>query len=148
MCCKLREWVRTETGKGDRLGGDSRLGPSPPSERPAPPPDLKEPHQRPASFICQPVCATAACSGLTLLPASATTPCLLALVCVCPYVSIHHHVRQDRQCLQGLPCRHPHRGDCVEQPVHRSCIHPVYFCAFASAASSIQYISGRSQGLR
>ena len=28
LLCKLREWVWTETGKGDRLGGDSRLGPS------------------------------------------------------------------------------------------------------------------------
>ena len=34
-CCKLREWVWTESGKGDRLGGDGRLGPSPFSERPA-----------------------------------------------------------------------------------------------------------------
>jgi len=71
------------------------------------------------------------------LPASALTPCLLALVFVFAPVSIHYHVRQDhrascgdcpagspadhcvclRRCpssvLQGLPCRPAAHGDCI-----------------------------------
>ena len=93
MCCKLREWVWTETGKGDRLGGDRRLGPSPPSERPAPPHSLqthKERDQRPASFTCQPVVLDRLFR--MALPCHALFACLChnpmpaTLVCVCPCV--------------------------------------------------------------
>ena len=83
LCCKLREWVWTETGKGDRLGGDSRVGPSPCSERPAPPHSLQthaERDQRPASFTCRPVVLYRLfriCLAMPCSPASAITPCLL-----------------------------------------------------------------------
>ena len=85
------------------------------------------------------------CLAMPCLPASALTPCLLALVFVFAPVSIHYHVRQDHrascgdcpagspadhcvclpQCpssvLQGLPCRQPHTGTALVQPVHRLC---------------------------
>jgi len=58
-------------------------------------------------------------------------------------VSIHLHVRQDQRVLQGLPCRQPHTGTALVQPVHR-----FVFCIFHLLASmSIQFIAGRSQGL-
>ena len=65
-------------------------------------------------------------------------PCHALFACLChnpmpatllfalPLCLHHHHVRQDRQCLQGLPCRQPHHGDCSEQPVHRL-LHSVHF---------------------
>ena len=94
-CCKLREWVWTKTGKGDRLGGggDGRFGPSPFSERPAPPHSLQNltgPDQRPASFICRPVFVLHLLVRIchALLPAFALPPCLLALGCICPHVTI------------------------------------------------------------
>ena len=88
MLCKLREWVWTETGKGDRLEGDSRVGPSPPSEQPAPPHSLHEPperDQRPASFTCRPVVlqrpvpALSACLCLDPMPATLVS-------CICPCI--------------------------------------------------------------
>ena len=63
---KLREWVGTETGKGDRWEGDRRVGPSPPSEWPAPPHSLHQPAlhgRRPANFICWLLFCCEACTG-------------------------------------------------------------------------------------
>ena len=86
------------------------------------------------------------------LPASALTPCLLALVCICPIPSITMCARIITQ-VAGLPYRQPHRPlcllasvpiqysagtalqaatprDCIEQPVHRvfhPYIHPLIF---------------------
>ena len=129
-CCKLREWVWTKTGKGDRLWGDT-VGPIPFLDRPAPPHSLHNligPYQRPASFICQPVVlyllvriclASFACLCLDPMPAC---PCLHdphVTISPCapgPYVPV---------CLQRLPCRQPHHEDCIAQPVHR--LHPVHF---------------------
>ncbi len=78
---KLREWVCTVTGKGDRWEGNSWVGPSPLFEWPAPPHSLHQPAlhgKRPANFICwlavmlRGLCrsdrlpAVFACSGLVL----------------------------------------------------------------------------------
>ena len=62
---KLREWVWTETGKGDRWEGDRKVGPSPPSEWPAPSHSLHQPAlhgKRPANFIGWLFCCEA-CTG-------------------------------------------------------------------------------------
>ena len=133
LCCKLKEWVWTETGKGDRLGGDSRVGPSPLSERPAPLHSLQtrtERDQGPASFRCRPVCATAACSAFALpcSPASAITHACYP-ICICPCVSIHHHVRQDRPVFcKDCPAGSHTTGTALSNPCTVFCIvHPFLF---------------------
>ena len=122
--CKVREWVWTETGKGDRLGGDSRVGPSPFSERPAPPHSLHRTSRTipEAGQLHMPACCAVSrsnmpvriCLAMPHLLAFVMTPCLLALFAL-PLCSPTHHVRQDHpgKCLQRLPCRQPHTGDCV-----------------------------------
>ena len=88
--CKLREWVWTETGKGDRLGGDSRVGPSPLSERLAPPHSLHrttrtipEAGQLPLPACCATV-PDLHCLAMPRLPAFVRSPCLLPyLHCPC-----------------------------------------------------------------
>ena len=118
MFCKLREWVWTETGKCDRLGGRQK-GRSEPAFRPActtalpqEPPELDK---RPASFTCRPVCDTAACAGLCR-PCHALSACLCldpmpASPCLRLPHSIHYHVRQDHRascgdCPAGSPADH------------------------------------------
>ena len=82
----------TETGKGDRLGGNGRLGPSPPSEWPAPPHSL----HRTSRTIPK--------AGQLHMPACCATvpgphlPCLVACPC-------HDHMPAAPVCI--VPCHHP-----------------------------------------
>ena len=102
FCCfKLREWAWTKTGKGDRLGGDRRLGPSPLPERPAPPHSLHKPHgTRPeAGQLRMPACVVLHRLVRIALPCHASFACLChdpmpATLFALP-LCYHHHVRQD-----------------------------------------------------
>ena len=83
-CCKLREWVWTKTGKGDRLGGDSRLGPSLFLDRTAPLHSLHNltgPDQRPVSFECRPVLC---CSCWSVFAMPCICHALFACLCLDP----------------------------------------------------------------
>ena len=116
------------------MGGNSRVGPSPCSERPAPPHSLQtntERDQRPASFTCQPVVL----SHLFHM----ALPCHALFACLCHNpmpatllfaLPLCHHPQPcapgSFSVLQRLPCRQPHHWDCIEQLVHRF-LHPVQF---------------------
>ena len=124
MCCKLREWVWTETGKGDRLGGDNGLSPSPPSERPAPPhslhrtsrtiPDAGQLHM--PDWLCY---SSWSAFAMPRLPASAITPCLLPYL-HCPCVTITMCARTIQQAFcQDCPAGSHTRGLHLSSP----CIH-------------------------
>ena len=134
-CCKLRKWVWTKTGKGDRLGGggDSRVGPSPFLERPAPPHSFRNltgPYQRLASFICRPVVLhllVRVCFALPHLPALSLTPCLLPFFhCPC----VHHPTMCARtihlQCFArtALQAATPPGLQCAAHTLLCFCIHP------------------------
>ena len=89
---KLREWVWTETGKGDRWEGDVSVGPSPPPEWPAPPHSLHQPAlhgKRPANFICWLLFCCEACTG--------------RIVCSCSSRPVQVGSSAGRVCLQR-PC--------------------------------------------
>jgi len=161
-CCKLREWVWTETGKGDRLGGDNGLSPSPPSERPAPPHSLHRtsrtipdhPGRRPAShaglvvlqFLVRICHASFACLCHNPMPAT-----LFALP-----LCHHHHVRQDHPVF----CKDCPAGSLITG-LHLSspCIHFVFLhpspaihssepeTALSSLATSSSCIKATSNGL-
>ena len=119
---KLREWVWTETGKGDRWEGDRRVGPSPPSEWPAPPHSLHQPAlhgKRPANFICWllfttrpvPVGSSAGCvclqrpcsAGFVCLPTFAM-PCLLPMF-TSPRSVLHFPAPCSLPCAPGSSCK-------------------------------------------
>ena len=114
------------------MGGDSRVGPSPPSERPELPQSLQthtERDQRLASFRCRPACCIACsalpCLAMPRLPASTITPCLLALFAL--YLCHHHHERQDHlQCFAKTALQAASPRDCIKQPMHRL-LHSVHF---------------------
>ena len=113
MLCKLREWVWTETGKGDRLGG-RQSGRSEHAFQVAsttalpPQTSLNETRGRPAS----PAGLFRPCLAMPCLPASALTPCLLALVfCSYPVPSItmcNRITQVARTALQAAA-----HGDCI-----------------------------------
>ena len=113
------------------MGGDSEVGRSLFSERLAPPHSLQtnmERDQRPASFTCRPV--------VLYRLFRMTLPCHALFACLChnpmPATLFALPLCHPRPCapgssvLKGLPCRQPHHGDCIEQPVHRI-LHPVQF---------------------
>ena len=63
---KLREWVCTVTGKGDRWEGDRQGRSEPALQVPAPPHSLHQPAlhgERPANFVCWLLCFFKACAG-------------------------------------------------------------------------------------
>ena len=131
-CCKLREWVWTKTGKGDRLGGDSRVGPSPFLDRPAPPHCLhRTSRTRPeAGHLHMPACC-AVFAG-PHLPCHALFACLcldhmpVALGCIAP-MSPSNHVRQDHlQCFARTALQAAHTtGTALCSPyLFVFCIHP------------------------
>ena len=137
-CYKLREWVWTETGKGDRLGGDSRVGPSPFSERPAPPHSLHKPHgTRPeAGQLRMPAClcyifwSALPCLAMPHLPASDITPCLIPyLHCPC----VHHPsmcARIIASVCQDCPAGNHTRGLHLSSPCVHLFLHPVHLHPF------------------
>ena len=123
FCGKLREWVWTATGTGDRVGGDRRLGPSPPSERPAPPHSLQtgwnHTRGRPASLVGLLCCSRLFCKDL---------PCHASSACLC------HHPMPASPCLRLPLCPSitmcaRNSQFCKDCPAGSPCIHHVQlFC--------------------
>ena len=122
---KLREWVWTETGKGDRWEGDSQVGPSPPSEWPAPPHSLHQPPSQGKAgqlhllAVCCKACAghfirrlfAATALSCHALPAHLCHPCLLPSILRLPPFCSAFPAPCSLPCapgssrkLQGLPC--------------------------------------------
>ena len=144
FCCKLMGWVWTKTGIGDRLGGDRRVGPSPFSDRPAPPHSLhnltRPDRGQPAS--CTDLLLYCILPGLRLschaLPAFALPKYLPMPLFALSFTFTMCSRTIAESVLQGLPCRQPHyrelhlsspdtslllhvsqfkwTGDCTEQP--------------------------------
>ena len=61
------------------------------------------------------------CLAMPCLPASALTPCLLALVCICPCVHPSPCAPGSSRKLRGLPCRQPRRPLCLLASVPIQC---------------------------
>ena len=106
---KLREWVGTVTGKGDRWEGDDRVGLSPPPEWPEPPHSLHLPAlhgERPANFIggccfaarpaiCWLLCLEA-CARQIICRLCPPAAALFSRLCACSPLPCHAHCPSHR----------------------------------------------------
>ncbi len=114
---KLREWVWTVTGKGDRWEGNSWVGPSPLFEWPAPPHSLHQPALhggRPANFCWLLFCCEAGQLNRLLFCCEACTGRIVCRLCL-PAAALF-----SRLCLPcpPLPCL-----ACSPLPCHACCPH-------------------------
>ena len=116
-CCKFREWVWTKTGKGDRMGGDRRLGPSPPSERPAPPHSLynltDHTRGRPAHAGLLVLQFLVRIALPCLVACLIITPCLLPLICIAPVSSSSTMCARIIQCFARTALQAASPRDCI-----------------------------------
>ena len=148
ILCKLREWVWTETGKGDRLGG-RQWGRSEPAFRVAsttalPPPTSNEQGKRPANIICRLFLLQGLCRS-DHLPAVCYKACAGHIVCrLFATRPVPVSFATGPFCYNGLvlPCDALSACLCLDPMPAALVLHLPIFCSLPCAPGSSRVLQG------